>query len=273
MRKLEVMTFDDVPKIGYIISNNSEEHSAFNNFDTLIYILEGQLLYYNAYEEQLFKKGDVFFTSRFSNYKVRRIFEGESQNYRAVALVYDALDNLKNTSKTEDSDSSDTQLIFKIDSSEMKSLLQNIEHRFLEKQRLSNKEYRTLIEDIKTILSKTVPNELRALSRYKEDKFLTFLHKHINKNITLEKLAQKYGMSISSFQRIFKQRLGTSPHKWIKEQRLYKARFQMHYTQKPITQIYLNAGFEDLAHFSKEFKKKFGYSPSKTYGQVEVEVI
>jgi len=105
------------------------------------------------------------------------------------------------------------------------------------------------------------------------DHFFAFLYDHINLNITLEELASKYGLSTSSFRRLFVKRLGTSPHKWIKDQRLNYARCWMLFSQKPVSEIYLELGFESISHFSREFKKKFGYNPSKTTKLTTINII
>ena len=53
------------------------------------------------------------------------------------------------------------------------------------------------------------PPELRRL-----------LAEHLTENLTLEELARLAGRSLSSFNRDFKEQFGSSPHRWIKQQRL-----------------------------------------------------
>jgi AraC-like DNA-binding protein len=71
------------------------------------------------------------------------------------------------------------------------------------------------------------------------------------------------GRSIATFHREFKRTFNTSPHQWIKERRLLKAKELLTLTNRKPSDIYIELGFEDLAHFSRSFKKHFGKNPSK----------
>ncbi|MBL4879746.1 MAG: helix-turn-helix transcriptional regulator [Oleispira sp.] len=105
------------------------------------------------------------------------------------------------------------------------------------------------------------------------------LHLFMNNNymlkVPLEELAILSGRSMSTFSREFKLILGTTPHQWILKKRLQLAYKLLVETPKNISDVSLDAGFEDLAHFSKSFKKEYGQSPSeikqknseKTYAQ------
>jgi AraC-like DNA-binding protein len=90
-----------------------------------------------------------------------------------------------------------------------------------------------------------------------------FMEYYFTENIPLKELAKLSGRSIATFHREFKTTFNTSPHQWIKEKRLHKAKeLLLHTSQKP-SDIYLGLGFEDLAHFSRSFKKQFGKNPSE----------
>ena len=54
-----------------------------------------------------------------------------------------------------------------------------------------------------------------------------------------------------------------TPHQWILKKRLSFARNLLIQGERKASDIYLEAGFEDLAHFSRTFKKQFGIPPSK----------
>ena len=57
--------------------------------------------------------------------------------------------------------------------------------------------------------------------------------------------------------------LNTTPHKWILKKRLQIGYKLLVETSKNISDVSLETGFEDLAHFSKAFKKEYGQSPSE----------
>lgn len=79
----------------------------------------------------------------------------------------------------------------------------------------------------------------------------------------LKELAELSGRSLSTFEREFKIIFDTTPHKWILKKRLQLSHDLLLSTNKPVTDVYIETGFEDLAHFSKAFKKEFGLNPSE----------
>jgi len=92
---------------------------------------------------------------------------------------------------------------------------------------------------------------------------MDFMEKHYMFNMTLEKFGYLTGRSLSTFHRDFKKKFNTSPQKWLTRKRLELAHYQISKKKQRPAEVYLNAGFEDLSHFSFAFKKHFGYSPNK----------
>ena len=92
----------------------------------------------------------------------------------------------------------------------------------------------------------------------------SFMAEHLTDNLSLDELARKSGRSLSTFHRDFKMQFGSSPHRWIKEQRLRLAYRILTQTDRKASEIFLDLGFEDLSHFSRSFKAFFGINPSQT---------
>ena len=84
-------------------------------------------------------------------------------------------------------------------------------------------------------------------------------------NIPLDDLAKQSGRSLSTFNREFMALFNDTPHKWIKKKRLQFARNLMITKNLMPSEVYLESGFEDLAHFSKSFKSFFKITPSQFY--------
>jgi AraC-like DNA-binding protein len=78
----------------------------------------------------------------------------------------------------------------------------------------------------------------------------------------LESLAKEAGMSKFHLLRQFKQVFGLPPHQYLLQKRLHWAKSQLSGSQA-LSELALEAGFADLAAFSKAFKKQFGESPSQ----------
>jgi AraC-like DNA-binding protein len=82
-------------------------------------------------------------------------------------------------------------------------------------------------------------------------------------NVPVEKFARLTGRSLAGFKRDFQKIFGLSPRQWLQEKRLTEARHLIEKKNKKPSAIYLDLGFESLAHFSHSFKKKFGKAPTE----------
>ncbi|MGH1760548.1 AraC family transcriptional regulator [Enterococcus gallinarum] len=87
--------------------------------------------------------------------------------------------------------------------------------------------------------------------------------------VTLSDLAYLSGRSLSSFKRDFYAIYNMAPSKWIREQRISKAKELLNRTSNSITDICFAIGFESLSHFSRVFKEITGYTPI-SYRQREI---
>jgi AraC-like DNA-binding protein len=90
-----------------------------------------------------------------------------------------------------------------------------------------------------------------------------FMERNFIFNLPLEKFARLTGRSLSTFGRDFKKIFQTTPEKWLTQKRLEFAHYQIREKKRKPVDVYLEAGFVDLSHFSYAFKKRFGYSPGE----------
>lgn len=81
-------------------------------------------------------------------------------------------------------------------------------------------------------------------------------------NLSLDDYARLCHRSLSSFKRDFKATFETTPGKWLLERRLQYAAAMLRDREQQVTQVALRCGFEDLSHFSRSFKQRFGLPPS-----------
>lgn len=80
-------------------------------------------------------------------------------------------------------------------------------------------------------------------------------------NVTLEKISKEACLSQFHFLRLFKVIFNKTPHKYLTEKRIEKAIQLLFSTDKSITEICFDIGFESLSSFSWLFRKKLGLSP------------
>jgi AraC-like DNA-binding protein len=99
----------------------------------------------------------------------------------------------------------------------------------------------------------------RALLRLGEA--LSHLENHIQHSVNLEELARIAHMSRRSFLRVFQSATGTSPIAWQLGQRIQRASSLLRHTDKRITEIAFEVGFNDSNYFTRQFRKTTGLSP------------
>lgn len=92
--------------------------------------------------------------------------------------------------------------------------------------------------------------------------FRQVIEANIFSQISVEELAQKTNLSVSSFKREFAKQYDDSPANYIKTKRLEKAAELLLISDNRITDIAFDCGFNDLANFTKSFHEKYNVSPS-----------
>jgi AraC-like DNA-binding protein len=78
---------------------------------------------------------------------------------------------------------------------------------------------------------------------------------------TLQDLAERAGMSRSSFALKFKQTVGTSPMDYLTRWRMLLAGDRLAHSSDPVSVIALSLGYESESAFSTAFKRVMGCSP------------
>ena len=80
-------------------------------------------------------------------------------------------------------------------------------------------------------------------------------------NLSLEEYAKLCHRSLSSFKREFQAHFQETPGKWVIHRRLEYSAMLLRNSQMNVTEIAFESGFEDLSHFSRVFKDRFGVPP------------
>ena len=79
----------------------------------------------------------------------------------------------------------------------------------------------------------------------------------------MDALAALATMSRANFMRVFQQKIGMAPGKFLTQLRLQEAALLLNKTQKNILSVALEVGYQSEAHFSKAFKALYGMTPSQ----------
>lgn len=94
-------------------------------------------------------------------------------------------------------------------------------------------------------------------------KALDFIDIYYQDDISVEDVANSVGLNRKSLYTIFKQLTGFSTKDYLIYYRMRKATYLLETTALPIETIAASVGYRDQFHFSKEFKKNVGFSPSE----------
>jgi len=81
-------------------------------------------------------------------------------------------------------------------------------------------------------------------------------------NLALEEFAKLSHRSLSTFKRDFRKYYNQPPGKWLLQKRLEYSAVLLKNPALNVSQVAMDCGFEDLSHFSRAFKEKFGTSPA-----------
>lgn len=113
-------------------------------------------------------------------------------------------------------------------------------------------------------IDKNIDNLLADFSEPGKINLADFMEKHYMFNMSMTKFGYLTGRSLSTFIRDFKKAFHNTPQRWLTEKRLELAHYQLTEKNRKPVDVYLEAGFENLSHFSYAFKKRFGYAPSES---------
>lgn len=88
------------------------------------------------------------------------------------------------------------------------------------------------------------------------------LDRHFAEPHGLDDLAVAAGISRFHFVRQFRRLVGASPHQYLIALRLRAAARRLEESDAPVTEIALDAGFNDISHFNQLFRRAYGMPPT-----------
>ncbi len=81
--------------------------------------------------------------------------------------------------------------------------------------------------------------------------------------LALENISREAYLSPYHFLRLFRNAFGQTPHQYLTQRRIEKAKYLLSYTSRPITEICFDVGFQSLGSFSTLFHRCTGSSPTE----------
>ncbi|MBW4511583.1 MAG: AraC family transcriptional regulator [Scytonematopsis contorta HA4267-MV1] len=102
-----------------------------------------------------------------------------------------------------------------------------------------------------------------GLSDLKQQQVMEYINEHLHQEIKLAELATLTQLSPYHFLRLFKQSVGVTPHQYILQCRIKKAKFLLQHSKLSIADIATSVGFCDQSHLNRYFKRIVGVTPKK----------
>ena len=101
-----------------------------------------------------------------------------------------------------------------------------------------------------------------GLAPWQAKRAVAYIESNINRSFRVADLAGIVQLSISQFFRAFRESFGQSPLAYVNVRRMRHAQVIMLNTRAPLSQVALDCGMCDQAHFTRVFRKVVGISPS-----------
>jgi len=92
---------------------------------------------------------------------------------------------------------------------------------------------------------------------------VNYIHEHYADDVTSHTIANQVHLNVATFCRYFKQLMGETPISYLNNYRVSRSRVQLIETNKKISDIAHECGYNNLSHFNRDFKNRMGCTPSE----------
>ena len=100
-----------------------------------------------------------------------------------------------------------------------------------------------------------------GLAPWQQKRATELLSENLDGGLSLADVAAECGLSPGHFSRAFAQSTGRRPHRWLREQRIEKAKSLLSNSRLSLVEIAKATGFGDQSHFTRVFSETTGSSP------------
>jgi AraC family transcriptional regulator len=102
-----------------------------------------------------------------------------------------------------------------------------------------------------------------GLSELKLKQVTNYIDTHLDKELSLTELAALAQMSCHHFARLFKRSTGVSPHQYVIQHRVERAKQLLLRNELTIAEVAYQVGFANQSHLSRHFKRLLGITPKQ----------
>ena len=112
-----------------------------------------------------------------------------------------------------------------------------------------------------------------GLPREKLVRAVEYIQDQLDTDLTVSGIAQAVGLSPDHFTRLFKESTGHSPHRYVVEARVRKAKELLTTGKFTISEAAYHVGFVDQSHLTRHFKRIFGLPPKRLLNRRRPEIV
>ena len=102
-----------------------------------------------------------------------------------------------------------------------------------------------------------------GLSKVKLRQAIEYINTHLGENLSLVAIATKLGMSQYYFCRLFKRSTGITPHQYLIQQRVERAKQLLKQPELTVTHVAIECGFANQSHLAKQLRQHTGLTPKQ----------
>lgn len=234
------------------------------------YVLEGDITVTIEEDDYAVKKGETIIINPFESHKTKAGKNGatylmlicspkfflkkfNNNDFYDVCVPYingqKKFPNLVNNKKV-------SETLLKIDENK------DLKYSYIAQEGLINYLFAVLFSET---VFKSVEIEQAILFREKSkiEPAIAYIKDHLGEDLDIVKLSELCSVNKFYFSRLFKSALKVTPHEYITKFREEKAEKELLCSNKKISEIANDVGFNDEFYFSRWFKKRHGISPNE----------
>lgn len=257
------------------ISKNTAQNWLYSNQFKIGLVIEGTLTLHAGSQTTLVHTGDGFFI----NTQVRHLFTTATNDPvllynvcfhpRIIGGSADSVYWQKYVNPLSSNTSYPLQVFHKQQASDEESLqhilhvLRTLQYRIPGYELLVRNELSFVILDLigRQSFEQNVISRKQLRNEERIHLMMQYIEQHYTESISLQELSSSISISVSECIRCFKDTLMMTPINYIRMFRLIKAKEQILHTNKTISEIAYDCGFQETSYFNKCFKKQYKQTP------------
>lgn len=281
INRMNTLILPDDPPVRVMSSYHISVERHSHDFYELVYVTEGFCLHDAYGEVTLLMEGDIFILKpgvahRYIGNRVTRIFNCIFRE-DALERQIEALSRLPGMDRLFSADLTERIPRIHLSLNERKSIQRQLIAMMEEGEekpsgwdiRLGNMLACLLIDCARAYEARVdTANENQVYSGYVTQALNYVNLKYADAELSVREIAAQAGVSGDYLSRQFKQVTGIAAQEYLKRYRLARAMALLQ-AGRPVGEVAKAVGFRNLCHFSREFKKEMGVTPSQYRNQNE----